>query len=270
MGGQRFSPVGPRPTRRFESGSRARRVAGFSLIDVLVSLSVVVVLMSLLAPSLKSAQEAARRVACASNIRQIGLGMQMYAFDHDGHLPPSALVPPNAQIRRTRNPNGLLGDTMFPRVEGQPGRPGIAASSGVWDGLGVLVKQDYLSAPGVFYCPSHHGMHSFEFYAPRWTQEPGFIAGNYQYRLLNSPYLSELAPRTTLIADGMRTKDDYNHIKGNNFLRVDLNVEWYNDVDGTLFASLPDDIDPSSRRTSNTRAWDILDDVDHENDRLRD
>ena len=244
---------------------RSRRVAGFSLIDVLVSLSVMVVLMSMLAPSLKSAQEAARRVACASNVRQIGLGMQMYASDHDGHLPPSSLVPPHANTRRTRNPNGLLGDTMFARVEASPGRPGTSSSTGIWDGLGVLVKQDYLSAPGVFYCPSHHGMHPFEFYAPRWTKDPGYIAGNYQYRLLNSPYLAELSPRTTLIADGMRTKDDYNHIKGNNFLRVDLNVQWYDDVDGTLFASLVDEVDPAARRTSNTKAWDILDDVDDGN-----
>jgi prepilin-type processing-associated H-X9-DG protein len=55
---------------------------------------VVVVILGLLAglaiPATSMAVTATKRTACASNLRQIGLGIQLYAHDHDGWLPTSA------------------------------------------------------------------------------------------------------------------------------------------------------------------------------------
>src|SRR5918992_206399 len=64
-----------------------RQREAFTLIEVLVVIGIVVLLVALLLPMLSRAQEAARAVACASNLRQIGAGMTAYAIQHKGMLP---------------------------------------------------------------------------------------------------------------------------------------------------------------------------------------
>jgi len=63
------------------------RVRGFTLIELLVVISIIAVLISILLPSLSGAREAAQRVISASNMRQIGIGIQMYAREHRGRFP---------------------------------------------------------------------------------------------------------------------------------------------------------------------------------------
>ena len=49
--------------------------------------AVLAILAALLLPALKNARRAAKRTACTSNLRQVGVALQMYANDHDGWLP---------------------------------------------------------------------------------------------------------------------------------------------------------------------------------------
>lgn len=65
----------------------SRMPRAFTLVELLVVIGIIVVLMSLLLPTLFNARESARRAACASNIRQLGQALIAYATDHDGSLP---------------------------------------------------------------------------------------------------------------------------------------------------------------------------------------
>ncbi|MFG0257988.1 MAG: type II secretion system protein [Phycisphaerales bacterium JB043] len=209
---------------------RSHRVhKGFTLLDVLVAISVIAILLALLSPTLSMVTENARRIVCASGLQQTGVALSGWANDHNGMLPPVAYSDDYS-------------------VEQTPKRLQLAFLDneyGEWDGLGLLVSEGYLSTPSMFYCPSHNGENGFGNYERDWTFPDGEIVTNYHYRWLErgNRFLDNLNSDVTLVSDGIRTKLDYNHRVGNNMLKADFHVDWLDDPEMVIVGLLPKSTD---------------------------
>jgi prepilin-type N-terminal cleavage/methylation domain-containing protein/prepilin-type processing-associated H-X9-DG protein len=73
----------------------------FTLIELLVVIAIIGILAAILFPVFARARENARRVSCASNMKQIGLGIMQYAQDYDEVLPAASGLGPGTTTWRT-------------------------------------------------------------------------------------------------------------------------------------------------------------------------
>jgi prepilin-type N-terminal cleavage/methylation domain-containing protein/prepilin-type processing-associated H-X9-DG protein len=69
--------------------TKIKRRDGFTLIELLVVVAIVSILAALLLPALQGAKNQAKVAKCIGNLKQIGLGIHLYAEDNRGSLPPT-------------------------------------------------------------------------------------------------------------------------------------------------------------------------------------
>jgi prepilin-type N-terminal cleavage/methylation domain-containing protein len=134
---------------RRQPGRSAR--AAFTLIELLVVIAIVAILSAMLVSAVQKAREAASRISCGNNLRQLTLAVHAYADVHSQKLPPIT----TSQESRPAGPyNGSLLFTLLPYVEQAPlFSAGMTNAWSPWDATAGALTVRQTVVP-VYLCPS--------------------------------------------------------------------------------------------------------------------
>jgi prepilin-type N-terminal cleavage/methylation domain-containing protein/prepilin-type processing-associated H-X9-DG protein len=129
---------------------RLHRHKGFTLVELLVVIGIIALLISILLPSLNRARETANRVKCASNLRQIGQAILLYANENKQQYPRTPYVTTGAPV-----PTWGTGNSVAGTPDPFTGPPTVHPESDndVSAALFLLLRTQDIT-PEVFVCPS--------------------------------------------------------------------------------------------------------------------
>lgn len=134
-----------------------RNTRGFTLVELLVVIGIIALLISILLPALSKAQESARTVKCASNLRSIGQGFAGYVAENKQTFPPAYLYVGHQIVNGVQSPTaadkGYIHWSSYIYSKFGEGKIATAAPP---PGVSKSVPSPYTTLSGwdAFQCPS--------------------------------------------------------------------------------------------------------------------
>ena len=122
---------------------------GFTLIELLVVIAIIAILAGMLLPALSKAKQQAYKVKCMSNLRQIGIGMNLYVDDNRDTFPPQRVSQSNPRVNPNldyEHGNFLGGNDPLPAFQGMQAPPATNR-----------LLNPYVPAREAWHCPADRG-----------------------------------------------------------------------------------------------------------------
>jgi prepilin-type N-terminal cleavage/methylation domain-containing protein/prepilin-type processing-associated H-X9-DG protein len=159
--------------------NRAGVAPGFTLIELLVVIAVIGILIGLLLPAVQKVRDAAARIQCANNLKQIGLALHGY-HDVNNSFPPGYVdrnADPNSAPDNDLGPGWGWASFLLPYLEQDNVYKQINFSETVGMGVNAQISQLALT---IFECPADPYQQAFPVYDSTFTTPIATVAhGNY-------------------------------------------------------------------------------------------
>jgi len=133
-----------------QQSSLLGRRRGFTLIELLVVIAIIAILAAILFPVFAQAREKARSISCLSNVKQFGLGEQMYVQDYDETFPLAWGVETNPPPPGQYEDPSSWWNEIYPYIKNGSGG---TAYNGVGSG-DVDERGQTSNKKGLYHCPS--------------------------------------------------------------------------------------------------------------------